>query len=164
MNYRIGTGKGMLIYGTAGFFDLLQAVLLLFTGGIAGVIQTIFGLVGYGILMFMFATSSVSFFPAKKITGAVNKVSDASNKASQNSLWVFIALMIIELIPWLGSISPSLTINSHMTIKASQAEDDAKDSENESNPNVIRQKNNSSGGANLPKPPGTLREARNRVS
>jgi len=173
---RIETGKAMWIYGVAGFFDLAQVVLLFFSGGIAGFFQTLFGLIGYGILMGMFASSGVSFFPAKKIAGALDKVSSAvdkaksaSNKASQNSLWIFIALMIAELVPWLGSILPSLTINSFMTIKASHEEDDAKETENGSSSNVIRPKNNQPSSGVVakntpPKPPGVTRSARIKVS
>ena len=89
MNYRIGTGKAMLIYGTAGFFDLLQIILLLFTGGIAGLFQTFFGFLGYGIIWLIFAINGVSFFPVKKAAGALEKAKDTADKASKNSLFIF---------------------------------------------------------------------------
>jgi len=165
MTRRIETGKEMLIYGTAGFFDLSQAILALFTGGVAGLFQTLFGIIGYGTIWLMCATSGVSFFPAKKLEGALNKVKDISSKASKNSLLVFLILMGLELLPEIGSVVPSMTINAIMTVKASQAEDDAKDEGGSgSNPNIIRTKNDSSGGNVTPKQPGTIRGAKNKVS
>jgi hypothetical protein len=141
MNYRIGTGKAMLIYGTAGFFDLLQMLLLLITGGISGLFQTIFGLIGYCIIWFMFATSGVGFFPVKKAAGAIEKARGAADKASKNSLLVFIVLMVLELIPEIGSFVPSITINSIMTVLSSREEDKAKEEGDAQKENIIRQKN-----------------------
>ena len=169
---RIETGKAMLIYGTAGFIDLTQALLAVFTGGIAGFFQTVFGIVGYSIIWLMFATSGVSFFPTKKVSGALNKAKDAAGKASKNSLFVFLILMGLELLPEVGSFIPSITINAIMTVKSSQEEDDAKNKEVEesSNPNVIRTRNNSSQQPNGPvnqgqqKEGGVVRSSKNKVS
>lgn len=163
---RIETGKAMLIYGTAGFIDLTQAVLALFTGGIAGFFQTVFGIVGYAIIWLMFATSGVSFFPTKKVSGALNKVTDATGKASKNSLFVFLILMGLELLPELGSFIPSITINAIMTVKSSQEEDEAKNKEvGGTNLNTIRTKRDSSSGGitsknTSPKTSGAIRNIR----
>lgn len=140
MNYRIGTGKAMLIYGTAGFFDLIQIILFLITASISGLFQTILGAVGYGVIWLMFATSGVGFFPVKKVSGALEKAKSAADKASKNSLFIFITLMILELIPEIGSVVPSITINSIMTVISSRQEDRTKEEENTENENVIRQK------------------------
>lgn len=141
MNYRISTGKAMLIYGVAGFFDLVQMILVLITGGVSGLFQNFFGLVGYGIIWIMFATSGVGFFPVKKAVGAFEKAKSAAGKASKNSLFVFITLMVLEFIPEIGSFTPSIIINSIMTVISSREEDRAKKEEGAQNENIIRQKN-----------------------
>jgi hypothetical protein len=89
----------------------------------------------------MFATSSVGFFPIKKAAGALEKAKDAASKASKNSLFIFVTLMVLELIPAIGSVVPSILINSIMTIISSREEDKSKDQEIKTNQNVIRQKN-----------------------
>jgi hypothetical protein len=140
MNYRIGTGKAMLIYGVAGFFDLIQMILVLITAGVSGLLQTFFGLIGYGIIWIMFATSGVGFFPIKKAVGTLEKVKGVSGKASKNSLFVFITLMVLEFIPEIGSFTPSIIINSIMTVHSSREEDKAKNKQGVQNRNIIRQK------------------------
>jgi ATP/ADP translocase len=172
MTRRIGTGRAMIIYGAAGFFDLIQIIWfiisLIFTLGAGTLIQTIISAIGYGILIILFALFGVLFWPAKKITKAAKSVSAVAEKANEggSSLLIFLALLIVDMIPVLGALCPSMLINSYQCIKDSRMADDSKNENNTntSNPNTIRAKTGGDQNTNLPKPPGAIRGAKNRVS
>jgi len=141
MNYRIGEGKKWLMLIIAVLIDIIE----IFTT--ATIVVAVFsGIIQYGIMWGMFATSNVKFFGGAKrlrrqITGG-----------------------ILESIPVI-EILPIYTWNVWTTIEESRREDEAKEeTEGNYNPNTIREKTGSLKNSNIPKPPNTLREARNRIS
>ncbi len=141
MNYRIGEGKKWLMLIIAVIIDVIEV----FTSATI-VVAVISGVIQYGIMWGMFATSGVKFFGGAKrlrrqITGG-----------------------ILESIPGIEML-PIYTWNVWTTIEESRREDEAKyESEGNPNPNTIRTKTGDVQNPNLPKPPNTLREARNKVS
>lgn len=119
MSYRIGEGKKMLILGVAGVVDLIEIVLL-FTG-VGTAFEIISGILQYGVIWIMFATSGVVFF--------------GTNKRIKRQ----ISTGILESIPGIG-VLPIFTWTVWKTIKESREEDEQSEDSNNINPNILREK------------------------
>lgn len=141
MNYRIGEGKKWLMLIVALIIDVIEIF-----SSVTIVVALISGVIQYGIMWGMFATSNVKFFGGAKrirrqITGG-----------------------ILESIPFVEML-PIYTWNVWTTIEESRKEDEAKnETKNNSNPNTIREKTGGVQNSNPPKPPNTIRESKNKVS